>query len=365
MKALRALRVSDRATGKKLGSVPAGQKVTVSTDITTTGVRAHGKGLDVRARDLVLSGGMLGIGKQRYPGKLHFAMGGAGLEIANEVEIEQYLEGVLPGELPRGFGIEAQRAQAVAARTYALVQRGKHGEFDLCDRPHCQMYVGLTRASGRAIDAVRSTRHECLWHEGKLAYAFYSADCGGLSAKVEDVPLVDKPAEPLPYLTLVRDAPAGGADYCAGSPYHAWTRRFSRQELEDRLNKEPETYVGELREVKVLDHDPSRRIRTVLLRGYDQPVVQPAAFFGAPRLSANVEKKVSGWTLRRSVGPIALKSLLLRLDRPLPEVYRFQGSGFGHGLGLCQIGADGMARHGKDYRQILAHYYPGTRVGPL
>ena len=365
VKALGALRVTDRSTGKKLGSIPSGRKVTVSTDITNTGVRVRGNGLNVVGRDVVLSGGMVGIGTRRYPGKLHFAMGGGGLEIVNELEIEQYLEGVLPGELPRYFGMEAQKAQAVAARTYALVQRGKHGEFDLCDRTHCQMYVGMTRATGRALQAIRSTRHQVLWHGDALVYAFYSADCGGLSARVEDVPITDKPAEPLPYLTLVKDAPANGRDYCSTSPYHAWSRRFDRQELQDRLNSEPETYVGKLREVKFLEHDPSGRVRTVLLRGYDEPQLQRASLTAAPVTGSNVEKRVSGWIFRRSVGPIALKSTLMRMDQPASDVFRFQGSGFGHGLGLCQIGAHGMTGHGKSYREILAHYYPGTRLAPL
>lgn len=366
VKALGAVRVLDRATGKKLASIPSGQKVEVATDWSNAGVRVTGKGIRAAARDITLSGTLLGVGKRRFPGKLHFQMGGAGLEVVNELEIEQYLEGVLPGELPRSFGMEAQRAQAVAARTYALVQRGKHGEFDLCDRTHCQMYVGMTRATARALEAVRSTRHQVLQHDGKLVYAFYSADCGGLSTKVEYVPIKDKPAEPLPYLTLVKDAPGGGGDYCATSPYHAWSRRFTHQQLQDKLNSEPETYVGKLREVKVLEYDPSGRVHTVLLRGFEPPVLDNAELAStAPVSGTPVEKKVSGWVFRRSVGPLALKSTLMRMDQPQPGLYRFQGSGFGHGLGLCQIGANGMARHGKDYREILAHYFPGTEIGRL
>lgn len=365
VKALSAVKILD-GTGRKLGSIPAGKKVVVTTDLSTAGVRVSGAGLEKSARDVVLSGRMLGVGTRRYPGKLAFQMGGAGLEIVNELEIEQYLEGVLPGELPRSFGLEAQKAQAVAARTYALVQRGKHGEFDLCDRTHCQMYVGMTRATGRAIQAVRSTRHQVLTHGGDLVYAFYSADCGGISTNVDEVPIKDKPAETLPYLTLVRDNSGRGRDYCATSPYHAWSRRFTHQELEDRLNSEPETYVGKLREVKVLDYDPSGRVRTVLLRGVE-PALQPGTEVASTEAvqGTPVEKQVHGWIFRRSVGPIALKSTLMRLDQPGDGVYRFQGSGFGHGLGLCQIGANGLARRGRDYRQILAHYYPGTKLERL
>lgn len=364
IKALGPLRIVETGTGRRLASLTGGQKATLAVDWSQAGVRATVGRKTVAARDLTVAGGLIGIGKRRYPGKIHFTMGGAGLNLVNELEIEQYLEGVLPGELPRGFGIEAQKAQAVAARTYALVQHGKHGDFDLCDRTHCQMYVGMVRSNPRALQAVRSTRHQVLWYGGKLVYAFYSADCGGRSTRVEEVPLKDKPAEGLPYLTLVKDAPEGGSDYCATSPYHAWTRRYTRRQLQDKLNSEEETYVGTLREVRFLDYDPSGRVRTVLLRGVDGPAPgTQVASTGS--VATPVEKKVSGWIFRRSVGPVSLASTLMTLDQPDADTFRFRGSGFGHGLGLCQIGANGMARRGAGYRDILAHYYPGTKVAPL
>lgn len=363
MKALGSAQVRETGTGRRLLSVKPGQKVTFAADWSIAGVRAKLGGRSVSARDLTWVG-TAGIGKRRYPGKLHLTMGGAGLNLVNELEIEQYLEGVLPGELPRGFRLEAQKAQAVAARTYALVQRGKHGDFDLCDRPHCQMYVGMVKGTARALQAVRFTRHQVLRHEGKLVYAFYSADCGGESTRVEEVPLKDKPAEPLPYLTRVKDAPEGGADYCAGSPFHSWTRRYSRAKLQEKLNSEEETRIGTLREVRFLDYDESGRVRTVLLRGVEG--LKPGARVASAEAAATpIEKKVSGWVFRRSVGPVSLGSTLMTMDQPDADTFRFRGRGFGHGLGLCQIGANGMARAGASYRDILAHYYPGTKVEPL
>jgi stage II sporulation protein D len=364
VKALTPLTVLDADAHKRLLSLASGQKARLVNDLSVAGVKLVADRKTVSARGLTLVGGVIGIGKRKYPGKIHFTLGGAGLDLVNELEIEQYLEGVLPGELPRGFGLEAQKAQAVAARTYALVQHGKHGDFDLCDRTHCQMYVGMTKGTPRALQAVRSTRHQVLWYQGKLAYAFYSADCGGESARVDDVPLKDKPAETLPYLTTVKDAPPGGADYCCTSPYHEWTRRFTRQQLQDKLNSEPETYVGQLREVKFLDYDPSGRVNNVLLRGVDLPPAGTQVVSAAPP-GTPIEKRVSGWIFRRSVGPVRLASTLMKLDQPDADTFRFRGSGFGHGLGLCQIGANGMAQHGKSYRDILAHYYPGTKLAPL
>lgn len=361
----------DAATGKRLRGVPAGLPLKLMADYARGQVVVKGKGIWVERPALSVSGGLVQIGRRRYPARVSFHAGGTGLQLINELDIEQYLEGVLPGELPAGFGLEAQKALAVAARTYALVQTGKHGEFDLCDRTCCQMYLGYHRGSSRGLAAVRATRYQCLWNGPDLVYAFYSADCGGESTSVAEVPLRDKPAGDLPYLCPVKDAPRQGTDYCATSPYHQWVRRFTKEELERRLNARPQTEVGKLRELKIKEYDPSGRVRTVLLRG-ELPaapqLIQTAGVAGALTsgpASVPVEKVVTGWELRRSLGAIALKSTKMTLDQPEPQVYRFMGSGFGHGLGLCQIGANGMARAGFTYEEILKHYYPGTRLARI
>lgn len=364
MKSGSAARITDARTGEWLKAVPANAPIRVVADYATGQVLMKGPRIYVERPALEFSGGIVQIGSRRYPGKIRFELGGTGLQLVNELDIEQYLQGVLPGEIPASFGLEAQKAQAVAARSYALAQRGKHGTFDLCDRTCCQMYIGVTQATGKALAAVKATRHLCLWSGRKIAYAFFSADCGGLSAQVDDVPLRDKPAEHLDYLRIVRDAPrGGGTDYCCTSPYHQWTRRLTAQQIEARLNARPETYVGTFQELKVLDYDGSGRMHSVRLRGEEPAQVastEPVAAPGTP-----VEKVVTGWELRRSLGALTLKSTRLKVDQPEPGIYRFTGRGFGHGLGLCQIGANGMAARGLTFRQILAHYYPGAKIAPL
>jgi stage II sporulation protein D len=348
--------------------LPRGSSLQLTAAFETGRVRVSGKGLVAESEAFTLAAPTVTIGKRRYPHKLSIRLEGTGLQLVNELDIEQYLEGVLPGELPRGFGIEAQKALAVAARSYALVQSGKHGDFDLCDRTCCQMYLGDHKGSARGLAAVRATRRECLWSGEDLVYAFYSADCGGESTSVTEVPLRDKPEEALPYLRPVKDAPPSGPDYCSTSPFHRWVRRYTREELEAKLNARPATEVGTLLGLEVTDVDPSGRVRTVVIRGETAPET-PAQAGGDTAATAAptvpVEKTVTGWELRRSVGAVALKSTLMTLDQPAPDVYRFTGSGFGHGLGLCQIGANGMAKQGRTYREILAHYYPGTRLARL
>jgi stage II sporulation protein D len=363
VKPLAAARLLDPATGRVIRKVAANRPLKVVADYASGQVLIQGPGLRVQRPRVALAGGLIQVGQRsRYPGRVDFRLGGTGLQLTNVLDIEQYLEGVLPGELPAGFGIEAQKALAVAARSYALVQRGKHAEYDLCDRTCCQMYLGHHRGSKRGLAAVRATRRQCLWSGEDLVYAFYSADCGCVSTRVEDVPLKDKPTEPLPYLTIVRDGPSAGEYYCGRSPYHRWTKRLTAQEVEARLNEEPETAVGRLLGVQVAAYDDSGRVKEVRLKGKTPATMAMAGFAAAPEV---VEKVVTGWQFRNAVGPLTLKSTLFKVDQPEQDLYRFMGQGFGHGLGLCQIGANGMARRGFDYRQILAHYYPGTRIGTV
>jgi stage II sporulation protein D len=323
-----------------------------------------------RSPSLVLEGPLLEARGRHYPQRVLALVEDGGVRLINQLGVEEYLEGVLPGEIPAAFAPAAQRALAVAARTYSQVQQGKHGAYDLCDGPCCQVYLGQAArprpGAQRVAAAIHATRGEYLWWRGELAYTFYSAHCGGLSTRGEDVHLRDKPERPLPYLTVVRDAPPGGGDYCATSPLRAWSVRAPMGEVEALLNRREPTAVGRLTRLAVVEQDPSGRILRARPTGTgsapeDQPpgtLLLPAAAGGS------VLREVTGWELRRSLGARLLRSLLAEIDEPAPGIYRFRGRGSGHGLGLCQIGANGMARAGKGYREILAHYYPGTHVAP-
>ncbi|MCC2672439.1 MAG: SpoIID/LytB domain protein, partial [Armatimonadetes bacterium] len=127
VKAPQGAAIYDGGTGQRLRGLPAGVALKVSADYASGQVLVKGKGIELRRPSVAIAGPLVQIGRRRYPGKVTFALGGTGLQLTNELDIEQYLEGVLPGELPAGFGIEAQKALAVAARSYALVQSGKHG----------------------------------------------------------------------------------------------------------------------------------------------------------------------------------------------------------------------------------------------
>lgn len=304
----------------------------------------------------------------RYAGVLAIRAREGRLVVTNEIGVEEYLAGVVPGEVPNHFAPESQKALAVAARTYALVTRGRHpaAGTDLCDGPHCQNYVGILPWAPEGKRAVEATRGLLAWHGTTPIRTFYSADCGGCSSNNEDVPMSDMPRRALPYLRSVRDRPTGqGGDYCAASPHRTWTRELTAARVEALLNRREETRIGHLTNVRFVAHDVAGRVTGVRIEGLVRPgPVEGQAFIGPPRPEV---REVDGWRFRRSLGWRTLKSTLVRLKRPARDRYRFVGRGFGHGVGLCQIGANGMASapHHHSFREILAHYYQGAAIAPL
>jgi stage II sporulation protein D len=237
--------------------------------------------------------------------------------------------------------VEAQKAQAVAARTYALHERGNLADqgYDLDDTTRCQNYAGLDGESSSASAAVDATRGEVLTYHGALINAPYSTDCGGVTA-------CDTTGN-APYLQAVRDAPDGGPDYCAAGKYHAWTQIFSPSDLERLLQADARTRVSSLMDLTIDGFDASGRITTATVTGKD-----------------GERKTVTGPQFRAILGPDRLRGTRTTLSRTSAGDYVFTGSGWGHGFGLCQLGASAMANapYNKTYREILAHYYVGTEI---
>ncbi len=351
-------------SGRTLARFAPNSKGVLLLDSASGGVRFKSPTRTISSAAFTAVGAEVRVEGNTYPGSVRVTASGAGLNLVNSLTIEQYLEGVLPGELPSWFSLESQKALAVAARSYALSQTGKHAEFDLCDRTCCQMYVGKRSGSPRAVAAVRATRDLCLWSGETIVCGFYSADCGGVTTRLEDVPLPDAPPEATPYLRLTRDR-AGRGDFCGRSPYHRWTVRVSREELESELNSDPETRLeGSLLGLAVAERDASGRVLTIRIR-QSPPTLSTESTTQEAGFADDGTKRVSGWSVRRAISPMRIKSTLFTVDEPEPGVFRFQGAGFGHGLGLCQIGADARGRAGQSFRAILAHYYPGTVLKPL
>jgi SpoIID/LytB domain protein len=264
------------------------------------------------------------------------------LRVINTVGLEPYLYGVIPAEIGTKVPLEAMRAQAVAARTYALKNRGKFGSegFDLDDTTRSEGYLGVDGETALSNAAVDSTRGQVLTWHGQLIDAPYSTDSGGMTA-------CDSSGD-CPYLQAVRDAPNGsGPDYAADGKYHTWTKLFTAAAIADKLNKDPRTRVSQFVSLALDGTDASGRITTATVSGSDGAM-----------------KTVTGPQLRQILGYDSLRSTRVSLIVTPAGDYQFDGKGWGHGLGMSQDGAVAMASrpYNKSCQDILKHYYVGTTI---
>ncbi len=260
---------------------------------------------------------------------------GAGVEVA-ALPLEQYVAAVLAGESSVFQSDEALKAMAVAARTYALRMRGRHAKdgFDLCDTTHCQR-IELENIAPRLRAAAGETDGELLWYRGRLAFTPYTRNCGG---RTEDAAAL-WPDLAAPYLKS-RDDP-----YCARSAWQ-WSgdpRRILRALGESGL-RAPEG----LDAVAIARRTASGRAAILDLEGAG----------GSARISADSFRFAVG----RRLGWNTLPSDRYRVGEANGRIV-FEGEGSGHGVGLCQDGAERMGLDGRNYREILAFYYPGTVAG--
>jgi stage II sporulation protein D len=285
------------------------------------------------------------------------------LAVVNVVGIETYLEGVVPKEMgrPGPDVLEALKAQAVAARTYALKRLGSRPAlgFDVYGTIQDQAYLGVPDpADSLAVGAVRATRGEAMLFQGYLIDAFYHSTCGGQTARVEEV--FDTP--PAPYLTMVSDArPDGETYWCQASRYFRWTEMFDRAQLEARVDRNlprlvplPPEGAGELLDLDLVGTTPEGRAL----------VLRVATTTGSYVVAENAIRQL----LADDQGRLLRSTLFLfrpRRDRGRIVELTLTGGGWGHGVGMCQVGAMGRARAGHRYRQILSAYYPGSDVTAL
>jgi len=265
----------------------------------------------------------------------------------NIVPEEEYLESVVADEMPAGWPMEALKAQAVVSRTYLRKNRNRHraDRYDFCDLAHCQVYEGRRHASNRVRDALRATDGQVLAYHGELIEALFHSCCGGVTASNDTIWAGRARA----YLPLRSDAAAGRA-YCADSPDFHWTFRASKRDvgkaLADVLGRSPDT--GAFQTLAIHSTDSNGRV-DLLQAGWDGGTSRVPAY----DLYLHWGRR-NGWH--------QIKSTWFTLRDEGPDLV-FDGRGLGHGVGLCQWGARGRALAGQRYEEILAHYFPGTRLG--
>jgi stage II sporulation protein D len=293
------------------------------------------------------------VNGRQYRGSVVLVPSRTGLTVVNRVPMEEYLLGVVSAEMGRR-GLEDQealRAQAVVSRTYALRNLGRWRAegFDLYATVFDQVYAGAGSETPEGRAAVESTRGQVLTWNGSPIDAFFFSTCGGRTETGIDV---FRGAD-VPYLRSVPDLAPSGEAYCAISPRYRWREEWSGEGLRAVLRRSLPAVLGidasrvdQLRDIRVASRTASDRVALL------------AVLLG--RESLAVEGRTVRQVLRTSSGEI-LRSTAFTLDvrRSGGRVTRViaDGSGNGHGVGLCQWGAVGRARAGQDYQQILAAYY--------
>lgn len=284
--------------------------------------------------------GDLRVGTKRYPGALRVARGTSGRMTAHvEVDVETYLEGVVAGELPPEFPREAMRAQAVLARTYLLTQPGV-----AWDAPVIQVDdTGLTDQEFAGIaanakfrdairDAVRSTRGFTVFSGDRPLRTWYHSICGGHTT------------DAAPVFGVPRSAPLSGVacDGCVGSRYYRWKATIPGAKVVEAAK-----LTGALQSFRVSATAAEGRATEFEIR------------------AGNRTAKVRAADFRLAVGPSLLRSVWIDTAAVAGADLAVTGRGWGHGVGLCQWGAKGLAERRLTGESIVAHYYPGAVVRRL
>ena len=272
--------------------------------------------------------GILKFDEKPYRGRLLIK----GERVINIVNVEDYLKGVVPCEMGN-TQIEALKAQAVAARSYAISKLNQYEDYDLLPNEGDQVYGGVESENSLATTAVDETYGLVLTHKGKVIDARYSSTCGGKTASSADTW-----GKSCPYLRSVKDK------FCVISPYYSWKNVVNKEVFFERIRKYLSNMVDKdvdsIESIRMGRKDKSGRVKTMEVK------------------TKNGIYKVNDDDIRKLLD---VKSRSFKLNISENNVI-IEGRGFGHGVGMCQWGAIGMAMEGWDFKKILKHFYKGVRL---
>ena len=279
---------------------------------------------------------VLRINGKGYKGRFDIYPVEKGLLVVDEIPIEEYLVGLINCEISSLWPVEAVKAQAVIARSYAIYQKDSrraalyHLESSVMD----QVYEGVDIEDSRAARAVSETTGEVLTFGGTVIQAFYHANCGGHTEAAVNVWGRD-----ISYLSGV------DCKYCVNSPSTRWELNLPLKKVESLL-KSAGYQVSAIREIKTGNTNRSGRLQDISI------------------YSSRGVATMSAVNFRKAIGYGLIKSTNFSV-RQKGEEFVFSGAGNGHGVGLCQWGAKQRASDRFDYREILSYYYPGTSLEKL
>lgn len=324
---------------------PTNQALTQGTFLPATPVRPEPSGIRFGPTLFRVSGLRIQsetkevrVGNRAYHDTIQVLKNPKGsLTLVNEIDVEEYLKGVLPWESNPEWPKEALKAQAVASRTYAIFKNIENRDFPfvLSSDEGSQVYRGKTIEKSATNRAVEKTRGQILTYRGKIFPAFFHSTCGGRTTRAE----YQWRVEPHPSLQGVE------CSFCRGSKYFSWKAELSVSEIESLLAKKGYAAPG-LKEIRPEKLDPSERPRFFVLQYREGSLTLPANEF------------------RLGVGSDRMRSTKVKIERA-GERFIFRGRGWGHGVGMCQFGSKQLAELGYDYREILRYYYPGAEIRNL
>ena len=328
---------------------------------------------------------------QRFKGTLELMKNADGTTTAvNILPVEEYLQSVISSEMSAHASLELLKAHAVISRSWLLAQMSHknsvpeprysgenmcgrvikwydhddHTGFDVCADDHCQRYQGITRAGNTSVaEAVRATSGQILVYGNEICDARFSKCCGGVTEEFqycwEDTPK--------PYLVSVRDCGADGHDFCDTSDrdilaqvlndydretpdFYRWHVEYTQDELSQLINGNMKDDFGSIVDLVPLERGKSGRISRLKIVG--------------TKKTFTIGKELE---IRRTLSRTHLYSSAFEVERMdvkdgIPLHFTLHGTGWGHGVGLCQIGAAVMGARGYKYDSILLHYYRGAEI---
>ena len=321
---------------------------------------------------------------QVFTGTLRLILQGSQIVVINELPLENYLVSVISSEMKSTCSLEFLKASAVISRSWLLAQlrqkkdetpscirtdqelirwwdREDHDLFDVCADDHCQRYQGITQASNPNVrQAVSETRGQVLMGDGEICDARFSKCCGGQTNEFQYCWQNIRKS----YLTTVTDPFCNTSDKEVLSQvlndydletnnFYRWEVRFNQQQLRQLIERNLDMKFGDILRLEPLDKGPAGHISRLRIVGSERTYIMGKELM--------IRKTLSTSHLLSSAFTVSLEDL----QNGIPQTIILHGKGWGHGVGMCQIGAAVMGHQGYSYQDILAHYYPGAEIHQL
>ncbi|HXW52637.1 MAG TPA: SpoIID/LytB domain-containing protein [Myxococcota bacterium] len=250
-------------------------------------------------------------------------------ESVENISLEKYVASVLAGEVHHSWPMETLKAQAIAARTFALLRMKERKNNDYHVQNSFIDQVLKTKPHEILVSAARDTAGLVLSINGRLAETSFHSTCGGVTADAKKVW-----GRSYPHLH------GGACGYCKSSPTFKWETELDLSDIENKFSQKIDA-------IKIVSQSKDGRADVIELVGEDK------------------KQKVSGHEFRMALGAMKVKSTLIKSLKLDGTKVKIHGGGFGHGVGMCQYGALGMGKDNKTFQEILRHYYPGTEIKRL